>query len=124
MLKSPQKQTKPPGKPFTKGDPRINRDGPKRGLAALIREETGDGEELVRFALRVLRGDETITIGGEAFPPTLRDREWAADWLANRGFGKPPSAPEDLDAVREGGGSALSVLTRDELLAIAKGDTP
>jgi len=48
----------------------------------------------------------------------------AARVLLEYGWGKPASAPEDLDAVREGGGSALSVLTRDELLAIAKGDTP
>ena len=46
----------------------------------------------------------------------------AARVLLEYGWGKPSSAPEDLDAVREGGGSALAVLTRDELLAIAKGD--
>ena len=44
----------------------------------------------------------------------------AARVLLEYGWGKPSSAPEDLDAVREGGGSALSVLTRDELLAIAR----
>lgn len=48
----------------------------------------------------------------------------AARVLLEYGWGKPSSAPEDLDAVREGGGSALSVLTRDELLAIAKGEEP
>ena len=48
----------------------------------------------------------------------------AARVLLEYGWGKPSSAPEDLDAVREGGGSALAVLTRDELLAIAKGETP
>lgn len=44
----------------------------------------------------------------------------AARVLLEYGWGKPASAPEDLDAVREGGGSALAMLSRDELLAIAK----
>lgn len=51
--------------------------------------------------------------------------EWmrASEMLAAYGYGKPSSAPEDLAAVREGGAS-LSVLTRDELLKIAKGEEP
>lgn len=48
----------------------------------------------------------------------------AARVLLEYGWGKPASAPEDLDAVREGGGNALAVLTRDELLRIAKGEEP
>lgn len=44
----------------------------------------------------------------------------AARVLLEYGWGKPASAPEDLDAVREGGGNALAVLTRDELLKIAR----
>lgn len=46
----------------------------------------------------------------------------AARVLLEYGWGKPASAPEDLDAVREGGGNALAVLTRDELLKIARGE--
>lgn len=51
--------------------------------------------------------------------------EWmrCSEMLAAYGYGKPSSAPEDLAAVREGGAS-LSVLTRDELLKIAKGEEP
>lgn len=48
----------------------------------------------------------------------------AARVLLEYGWGKPASAPEDLDAVREGGGNALAVLTRDELLKIARGGEP
>ena len=44
----------------------------------------------------------------------------AARVLLEYGWGKPASAPEDLDAVRESGGNALAVLTRDDLLAIAR----
>lgn len=48
-------------------------------LAKLIRAETRDGAELVEFAVKVLR-DPTAT---------ERNRAWAADWLSDRGFGKP-----------------------------------
>ena len=47
------------------------------GLAALIREETRDGAELVAFALTVLRAPKQ--------PTALRMA--AAQWLADRGFG-------------------------------------
>jgi hypothetical protein len=44
----------------------------------LVRRETKDGAELVRFMLRVLRGQKQ----------PLRYRLEAAAWLADRGFGK------------------------------------
>ena len=42
----------------------------------MIREETRGGAELVEFALTVLRNGN------------VRQRQWAVDWLADRGFGK------------------------------------
>jgi hypothetical protein len=44
-----------------------------------IREETGDGEELVDYMLRVFRAEGEST----------KTRVEAASWLADRGFGRP-----------------------------------
>ena len=49
------------------------------GLAAMIREETSDGRELVDFAVKVFRGN--------SYP--VRERWLAHAWLSDRGFGKP-----------------------------------
>lgn len=46
----------------------------------------------------------------------------ASEMLAAYGYGKPPSAPEDNDALRDSG--ARVPLTREEALAIARGETP
>lgn len=43
----------------------------------------------------------------------------AARVLLEYGWGKPQAAPEDLEAVRQGGGVALAQLSREELLSIA-----
>lgn len=53
--------------------------GRPKGLASLVRERTGDGAELVDFMLDVLRGRKKAP---------LRLRMEAAQWLADRGFGK------------------------------------
>jgi hypothetical protein len=65
------------GRPFLPGNS-ANPGGRHKGLAALVREQTKDGQELVRFMLGVLRGRKT----------PLRLRMEAAAWLADRGFGK------------------------------------
>lgn len=103
--KQPRKQ--PVGKPFKKGDERINRGGRPADYGAfreLCRSKSPQAVETLVCAL-----DE----GGA---PAVA----AARVLLEYGWGKPASAPEDLDAVREAGGSALAVLTRDDLLAIAR----
>jgi hypothetical protein len=51
-------------------------------MARLIREATRDGAELVEFALKVFRDENT----------TDKSREWAHEWLSDRGFGKPMQA--------------------------------
>lgn len=61
-------------KPGQTGNP----GGRPKGLAELVRRETKDGAELVRFMLGVLRGRKQ----------PLRYRLEAAAWLADRGFGK------------------------------------
>ena len=67
------------GRPFVPGLSG-NPGGRPKGLAALVREETLDGRELVAFMLNVLRGRRKGT--------TLKLRMEAAAWLADRGFGK------------------------------------
>jgi len=57
-----------------------NPGGRPKGLAALVKAETGDGAELVAFMLRVLRGRRQ----------PLRLRMEACAWLADRAFGKVP----------------------------------
>lgn len=48
----------------------------------------------------------------------------AARVLLEYGWGKPSAAPEDLEAVQAGAGAALALLTRDEMLAIARDEKP
>lgn len=55
-----------------------NPGGRPPGLAELVREQTGEGAELIDFMLRVLRGKRQ----------PMRLRMEAAAWLADRGFGK------------------------------------
>ena len=61
-----------------------NPGGRPKGLAGYIRACTDDGQDLVDFVLNVMRGAE---IDGDK--PGLKLRMQAADWLSNRGFGKP-----------------------------------
>lgn len=62
--------------------------GRPRGLAAMVQAETRDGGELVTFMLKVLRDKDQKT----------ELRMQAAQWLADRGFGKPVVA---IDATVE-----------------------
>jgi hypothetical protein len=66
------------GRPFPKGVSG-NPGGRPKGLVRRIREETGDGEELVDYMLRVFRAESEST----------KTRVEAASWLADRGFGRP-----------------------------------
>lgn len=68
-----------------------NPTGRPRGFAAIIREETREGAELVAYMLTVLRAPKQ--------PTALRMA--AAQWLADRGFGRAVSVVEatvDVDA--------------------------
>ena len=64
-----------------------NPGGRPKGLAALIREHSGDGQELVAFMFTVFRGE---AINGRK--PGTAMRMDAATWLSDRAFGKPIQA--------------------------------
>jgi len=68
------------GRPWLPGQSG-NPGGRPKGLAALVRQETKDGEELVRFMLGVMRGRKKAP---------MRLRMEAVAWLADRGFGRVP----------------------------------
>jgi hypothetical protein len=75
----------PHGRPFPKGVSG-NPGGRPKGLVHRIREETGDGAELVAYMLGVFRDEREPT----------RTRIEAATWLADRGYGKP-TQPQALE---------------------------
>jgi hypothetical protein len=64
-----------------------NPGGKPQGLAKLAREAVGDGADLVQLMVSVLRGDKKV-LGVRQV--TLRDRMQAAEWLAERGWGRAP----------------------------------
>lgn len=63
-----------------------NQGGRPKGLAAYIRDQTGDGVEIVTLMLRVLRGQV------RGLKP--HHRLEAATWLADRGWGKATQTME------------------------------
>lgn len=101
----PVGRRKPPrGRPFEKGKS-PNPGGRPKGYAEfreLCREKTPEAMEALVSMLS--KRDSTAAM--------------AARTLLEYGWGKPQSAPEDLEAVKEGGGG-VTLLSRSELLAIA-----
>jgi hypothetical protein len=57
-------------------------------LAGLAREITNNGQELVAFFASVMRGEPIVRPGHAPQLPRLEVRVQAAEWLADRGFGK------------------------------------
>jgi hypothetical protein len=81
--------------PGHSGNP-AGRPGGTKGFAALIREQSGDGEELVRIAFQTLRGElqRREWMGASEGPvqvvttPSVKESLDALKWLADRGWGK------------------------------------
>src|ERR1044071_9835595 len=106
---------------FKPGAPSINPSGrPKgfKGVAAMIMAETGDGAELVRFALDTLRN-----VPGQR---SHAERMEAMHWLADRAIGKPIVAVELAAHLEAGGQHAddeverrLNTITPEQLEVLA-----
>jgi hypothetical protein len=93
------------GRPFKPGQSG-NPGGRPKGLASLVREQTGDGKELVELTLKIMRGELTVTRrtkAGIAYEqtPSHKDRMAAVEWLADRGWGKPVETHEFSGIERE-----------------------
>jgi hypothetical protein len=94
----------PPERPTHGAHPRKPGGRPK-GLVRRIREESGDGEELVDYMLRVFRAEGEST----------KTRVEAASWLADRGFGRPQQTTPVGTADARASVSPLSDLSDEEL---------
>src|SRR5262245_48014670 len=81
--------------PGQSGNPRGSQ-GLFRDLARQIREESGEGTELVRFMFKVLRGGE-FRVGRKKSYPKIETRVFAAQWLADRGYGRAKEIVELID---------------------------
>ena len=77
-----------------------NPGGRPKGLAKLCRELTDEGEEIVRFMVDVLKGKRATRIS---------DRIRAAEWLADRGWGKAVEMQMDLTPEAENEQIALEI---------------
>ena len=81
-----------------------------QNIAKQIREETGNGEEIVDFVMRVFRGKHP------AFQHSPNDLKWAAEWLADRAFGKARQIIElNTDSEAQEILPDMSALTDEEL---------
>lgn len=88
-----------PGKPFEPGDGRINRNGRPKGIARMMRELAGDGEELVKAAFDIATGRlklKRYTMLGEPYEvePNYKERLQAAEFCRDTGWGRPAQTIE------------------------------
>ena len=98
---------------FLKGTANPNPVGrPKqfKGLAAMIRAQTDDGAELVRFALGVFRNAENVYKHSEVWDAFI--------WLADRGFGKAVNTTIELNEKDAEGMPDLSNVPTEAILAM------
>jgi len=80
-----------PWKPGQSGNPSGRPKGGKE-LAVLIKEKTSNGKEIAEHFVRILHAKPYISnVNGSEVPiiPTMKDINKAAEWLANRLWGKP-----------------------------------
>ena len=88
------------GRPFRPGQSG-NPGGKKKGVAELVRAQTKDGRDIIAFMVAVMQGRAydypDLPPGphrGVAFVPSPDERLQAAQWLADRAFGKAPQVVE------------------------------
>lgn len=95
-----------PWKPGQSGNP-AGRPKDSDRLAAYIRESTKGGREIADFMMGVMRGGEKLFMKGQ-------DRIKAAEWLADRGFGKA----KEISAISEP--FPVNDLTDEELIVLQR----
>lgn len=61
----------------------------RKQLAHYVREQTGDGQEIIDLYLTILR-NKAVTENGTAIKTTLRMQMEAGAFLMERGYGKAP----------------------------------
>lgn len=116
-------------RPWTPED-RAARHAPKRHhltLTRYIREITNDGHEMADFMLGILRGEpiKNPRLDQRARYPGLRARMAAAEWLADRAFGKPKehlelTEGEGVRAERQTLIAAMTPEDREALMALLR----
>ncbi len=99
------------GKPFEKGDKRINRGGRPKGYNAFrksfrSKEKTDAQREML----------EDLALNA----PEPKDRLNAIKLMWEYGWGKSPAAPEDNDALRESG-RPLENTSAEDIMAALRG---
>lgn len=100
----------PKGRPFQKGhDPRRKAGGLPPGYGAFRKACQEHSLEALNVVVAALHDEDA------------RIRLDAAKVLIERAWGKPASAPEDLDAVKQA--NPLAGLTPEQVLKLAKGET-
>lgn len=101
----------------------------KQKSSATILYFTGDGEEMIVFHVRVLRGEILTETWMQAEggpvkidkPPTIAERQASAAWLANRGWGKEAQVIEHGKADGDDENSLdISKLSTEELATLLK----
>ena len=97
----------------------VNLTGRPKGLAQLVREQTDDGKELVKIMMEIVRGELVVekTFGDRTYEeyPSHKDRIAAAQWLADRGFGKAVETNLNVDI--NGNSEALADVIARQLMA-------
>jgi hypothetical protein len=79
------------------------------GLARRARDATTNGEELITFFVGVMRGEPMKRPGYAAQHPRLELRVAAAEWLADRGWGK---AKDIIELTPEASQQRVAALAR------------
>lgn len=89
-------------------------------LSRYVHQETERGVEIVRLFLAVMRGEQ-IAFGRRKRRPTLGERLMAAQWLADRGWGKAREMVtiEDESLAPEERRAVLHAMTDDERAMMA-----
>lgn len=97
-----------PWKPGQSGNP-AGRPKDSDRIAAYIREHTNGGREIADFMMGVMRGTED-----ESWRMKGQDRIKAAEWLADRGFGKCKEVSGIVEPF------PISDLTDEELIVLQR----